>query len=191
MGIFMYKIWLQNSWNVRNTPSFEYSMLLVTATWGPIWHHLSHRVFLSRLSWFCFYFSDTSFIRHSQWLLCHLLFLICKSPQQWPIKHCFASHGRNDCLCSENNTVYISSVSHLWQLQVFIIMISPFWLFALFFILTLFKIYSHASPLKILSSLSTTFLMIPKFFSSVKLINNEDNQVKDKDQRGRGGGIFQ
>ena len=35
-------------------------------------------------------------------------------------------------------------------------------------------------PLKILSFLSTAFLMIPAFFSSVKLINNEDDQVKEK-----------
>ena len=35
-------------------------------------------------------------------------------------------------------------------------------------------------PLKILSSLSTTFLMIPALFSPVKLINNEGDQVKEK-----------
>ena len=33
-------------------------------------------------------------------------------------------------------------------------------------------------PLK--HSLSTTFLMIPAFFSSVKFINKEDGQVKEK-----------
>ena len=33
--------------------------------------------------------------------------------------------------------------------------------------------------------------MIPAFFSSVKLINNKDDQVKEKGQRGGGGGIFQ
>ena len=38
-------------------------------------------------------------------------------------------------------------------------------------------------PLKILSSLSTTFLMIPAFFFSVKLVNNEDDQVKEKGQK--------
>ena len=43
-------------------------------------------------------------------------------------------------------------------------------------------------PLK--HSLSTTFLMIPAFFSSVKLSNIEDDQVKEKGQRGRGGGFF-
>ncbi|KAB0339127.1 hypothetical protein FD754_024113 [Muntiacus muntjak] len=30
-------------------------------------------------------------------------------------KHCFASHGHNNCLCSEDKTVYISSLNHLWQ----------------------------------------------------------------------------
>ena len=57
-------------------------------------------------------------------------------------------------------------------------------------LLTLFKVFPHASPLKILSSLSTTFLMIPAFFASVKLINNEGEQVKEKGQRGRRGEIF-
>ena len=52
-------------------------------------------------------------------------------------------------------------------------------------LLTLFKVFPHASPLKILSSLFTTFLMIPAFFSPVKLSNNEGEQVKEKGQRGR------
>ena len=132
-----------------------------------------------------------SLICHSQWLLCHLLLFICVSPPQWPIKHCFASHGCNICLCFDDNTVYISSLNHLLQLQIFTVIISPFWFPALFFLLTLFKIFSHASPLKIQSSLSTTFLMIPAFFSSVKLTNNEGEQVKEKGQRGRRGGIVQ
>ena len=46
-------------------------------------------------------------------------------------------------------------------------------------------------PLKIQSSLSTTLLTIPAFFSSVKLTNNEGEQVKEKGQRGRRGGIVQ
>ena len=57
-------------------------------------------------------------------------------------------------------------------------------------LLTLFKVFPHASPLKILSSLSTTFLMILAFYSPVNLINNEGEQVKEKGQRGRRGGIF-
>ena len=56
-------------------------------------------------------------------------------------------------------------------------------------ILKLFKIFSCASPLKILSFLYTTFLMTSAFFSSVKLINNKES--KGKAQKGRGGGIFQ
>ena len=52
----------------------------------------------------------------------------------------------------------------------------------------LFNIFSHAPPLKILSSLYTTFLMISALFSSVKLINNEDDegkeQVKEEEEEG-------
>ena len=101
-----------------------------------------------------------------------------------------ASHGRKNCLCSEDNTVYISRLNHLLQLQIFTVIIFPFWFPELSFLLTLFKIFSHASPLKILSSLSTTLLTIPAFFSSVKLINNEGEQVKEKGQRGRKEGLF-
>ena len=39
-------------------------------------------------------------------------------------------------------------------------------------------------------SVFTTFLMIAAFFSSVKLINSEDDQVKEKSQRGRRRGLF-
>ena len=45
-------------------------------------------------------------------------------------------------------------------------------------------------PLKILSSLSTTFLMIPAFFYSVKLVNNEDDQVKKKVKEEEEEGFF-
>ena len=104
--------------------------------------------------------------------------------------HCFASHGHNYFLCFEDNTVYISSLNYLWQLQIFITIISPLWFPAFSFILTLFKIFSHASPLNILSFLSTTFLMISAFFSTVKLINNEDDQVKEKVKEGKEEGFF-
>ena len=90
-----------------------------------------------------------------------------------------------------DHTVNISNLNHLLQLQIFTVIISPFWFPALSFLLTLFKIFSLVSPLKIQSSLSTTFLIIPAFFSSVKLTNNEGEQVKEKGQRGRRGGIVQ
>ena len=45
-------------------------------------------------------------------------------------------------------------------------------------------------PLKILSFLSTMFLMISAFFSSVKLINNEDDQVKEKVKEQEEEGFF-
>ena len=54
----------------------------------------------------------------------------------------------------------------------------------------LFNILSHASPLKILSSLSTTFLMISALFSSVKLINNEDDEGKEKVKEEEEEGFF-
>ena len=57
-------------------------------------------------------------------------------------------------------------------------------------ILTFFKIFSCASPLKILSFLSTTFLMISAFFSSVKLINSKDDQVKEKLKKEEKEGFF-
>ena len=57
-----------------------------------------------------------------------------------------ASHGRKNCLCSEDNTVYISRLNHLLQLQIFTVIIFPFWFPELSFLLTLFKIFSHASP---------------------------------------------
>ena len=57
-------------------------------------------------------------------------------------------------------------------------------------VLTFFKIFSCASPLKILSFLSTTFLMISAFFSSVKLINNKDDQVKEKLKKEEKEGFF-
>lgn len=84
-----------------------------------------------------------------QWFLCHLILLIINFLPKMSYKIlCFTPQGCNDCLCCDDNIVYISSLNHLSQLQLFIIIIFPFWFLMLTTVLILRKIFSHVSPLR-------------------------------------------
>ena len=112
----------------------------------PTLHHLSHQFCLSRLTWF-FYFSDTYLIL--DWLLYHLLFLIINLPSKRVLKNimfCVSWLWWLPLLWWPHRLLI--SLNRVSQLQIFIIIIAPFWFPELTTVLTLFKIFLHASPLK-------------------------------------------